>query len=176
MARHRGHPNDTKYAGANFTAMSDRHISAKFREFNRKLIVAFGRFHCWLYEATDGRLGRRMMRQDMILLWTTGRRSGQRRHTALRCELRSDEVLVVASFYGAPHNPAWFLNLKADPNCEVRSGLSKYAAQAVVLEGDERSRAWDELVAGWPAYASYQEATERVLPVVALRRAVPGGF
>lgn len=112
-----------------------------------------------------------MWRQEMALLWTTGRRSGLTRRTALLTVPtdRPDSVLFVASFYGADQHPAWYLNLRANPRCILRWGRAKGPAIARELEGDERAAAWKRLVEEWPAYAGYQERTARRLPVVEVR-------
>lgn len=140
----------------------------------RRAIVAFGKAHGATYERTDGRVGRRLMGKDMALLWTTGRKSGQRRRTALLCIPHDDDILVAASFYGAPHHPAWFLNLRADPTCVVRHGRAKFDAVARVAEPPERDDLWGVMTSQWPNYLSYQEGLDRQIPVVVLSQAKPG--
>ena len=82
-----------------------------------------------------------------------------------------DRLLVYASKAGAPTHPDWYLNLVADPNVVVEVGDDRYDAVAAPLEGDERDRAFAEQAARNPAFAEYQEKTDRVIPVVALTRA-----
>ena len=130
--------------------------------------MLFGRFHAWFYERSGGRLGARMMGHDMALLWTTGRRSGELRRTALLCRPEGEDIIVVASFYGAPKHPAWFLNLGADPGCVVRQGRRKFPAVARVAEGAEHDRLWALMVETRSQYADYQARTERTIPVVVL--------
>ncbi len=107
-----------------------------------------------------------------LLLTTTGRRTGQRRRTALIYGRDGDDYLVVASRGGAPEHPAWFLNLEADGAVEVQVMESVFAARAEVVAGEERARLWTVMTAIWPAYDSYQTKTERQIPVVRLRPAV----
>ena len=134
----------------------------------RRLIVWFGRAHVRAYEATDGRVGAKLVRKPMAILWTTGRRSGLVRSTALLCMPRGDDIVVVASFYGAANHPAWYLNLVDEPNCTVRFGRRKFAAVARTAVDDERSTLWSELTTSWPAYNGYQANTDREIPVVVL--------
>ena len=134
----------------------------------RRAIVWFGHQHVTTYERSDGRIGAKLLGKPMTILWTTGRRSGELRSTALLCLPRGEDVIVVGSFYGSDKHPAWYLNLLADPHCTVRLGRRKYAAIARTAEGDEREQLWAELVAGWKSYEGYQAATERELPVVVL--------
>jgi deazaflavin-dependent oxidoreductase (nitroreductase family) len=134
----------------------------------RRLIVWFGRFHVWVYDRTDGRLMSQLRKKPMVIVWSTGRKSGVTRSTALLSMKRGNEIVVVASFYGNDGHPAWFLNLQANPECEVRFGRFRGTAVASVPDEPLRSELWAELVEHWPAYAQYQESTSRVIPVVVL--------
>lgn len=112
-------------------------------------------------------------RDVLVLLGTTGAKSGQRRTSPLACLADGDRLLVVASAAGAPSHPAWFHNVVANPTVHVRrwedGALAEYEATAEVLEGDERDRAWAWIVERAPGFAEYQTKTDRVIPVVALR-------
>ncbi len=134
----------------------------------RRLIVWFGRFHVWVYDRTDGRLMSQLRKKPMVIVWSTGRKSGVTRSTALLSMKRGNEIVVVASFYGNDGHPAWFLNLQANPECEVRFGRFRGPAVASVPDEPLRAELWAELVEHWPAYAQYQESTSRVIPVVVL--------
>jgi deazaflavin-dependent oxidoreductase (nitroreductase family) len=111
-------------------------------------------------------------RQNLVLLDTTGARTGQRRTSPVACLPDGDRLLVIASKAGADTHPAWFHNLVAHPTVRVRrwegDALAEYDAAAEVLEGDERARAWERVVAWSPGFAEYQTKTDRVIPVVAL--------
>ena len=112
-----------------------------------------------------------MHRERLVLLTTTGRRTGERRTTPMMFVEFDEDPLVVASNAGAPAHPDWFRNLQADPHVTVETpdGGSR-AAVAEVLEGAERERAWTDLVAGFPFFADHQvRAGERVIPLVRLR-------
>lgn len=112
-----------------------------------------------------------MHRDRLVLLTTTGRRSGRPRTTPLMFHRDGERLLVVASNIGAPRHPDWYLNLVADPDVTVEVGDESGAprpARATTLEGAERTAAWDELKATYPFFADHEAATERTIPVVAL--------
>lgn len=144
------------------------------RKLRQRMIVSFGKLHGWAYERSDGRVGSRLWRKDMTLLWTTGRKSGQTRRTALLTMPHGDGVVVVASFYGASNHPAWYLNLLADPNCTVRYQRHKFRTRAVTATGEQREELWAKLTDAWPAFLDYAERTDRELPVVVLDPANAG--
>lgn len=105
----------------------------------------------------------------LILLYTTGRASGRIRRTPLRYFEVGNDLFVAASFGGAPENPDWYQNLRADPKVWVRRDADLYEASAVPIEGDERDRLWDTVVVvEAPQFAEYQVKTERVIPLVLL--------
>lgn len=111
-------------------------------------------------------------RDYLLLLDTTGARTGQTRTSPVACFEDGGRLFVVASKAGADTHPAWFHNLVANPTVHVRrwedGALASYDATASVLEGDERSAAWDRITAQSPGFADYQTKTTRVIPVVAL--------
>ena len=110
-----------------------------------------------------------------LLLTTTGRRSGQRRRSALIYGRDGDAYLVVASKGGAPAHPAWYLNLSEDPNVEVQVLQEVFTARARTATGPERDRLWAVMTAIWPAYDQYQARTDREIPVVILERVASAG-
>jgi len=126
------------------------------------------------FRANKGRVGGWFEGARLLLLTTTGARSG-RPHTVPLGYLPDggDRVLVIASAAGAPQHPAWYHNLVADPVGTVEDGVFTYEAKATVLTGEERDRAFARAVEADPGWAQYQAKTTRVLPVVALA-AVPG--
>ncbi|WP_328880781.1 nitroreductase/quinone reductase family protein [Streptomyces sp. NBC_00299] len=130
-------------------------------DFNQQVIDEF--------RANKGRVGGYFEGARLILLTTTGARTG-RPHTTPVGYLPdgADRVLVIASAGGAPSHPAWFHNLLANPQVTVESGAFTYEAQAVVLDGEERHEAFARAVEADPGWAEYQEKTRRVIPVVAL--------
>ncbi len=133
-----------------------------------KLVEFLWRLHRWIYTATGGRLGSQIFGIPILLLTTTGRKSGQRRTAALYYFKDQDRFVVIASNAGDPRHPAWYLNLAANPEATVRAGPRRWRAQATSAEGEERERLWSMAVALDSAYAEYQKRTERQIPVVVL--------
>jgi deazaflavin-dependent oxidoreductase (nitroreductase family) len=112
-----------------------------------------------------------MHRERLLLLTTTGRRTGEPRTTPMMFHRDGDRVLVIASNIGAPRHPDWYLNLAADAEVTIEVGDESGAARpatAITLEGDERTRVWQMLNATYPFFAEHEAATERTIPVVAL--------
>jgi len=103
-----------------------------------------------------------------LLLTTKGRRSGKARSLPLIYGTIGDSYVVIASKGGMPDHPAWFLNLEAQPDCELQVGAKSISARARTAEGEERKRLWDRMAAIYPPYLDYQKATERTIPVVVL--------
>ncbi len=108
--------------------------------------------------------------RDLLLLTTTGARSGDPRLAPLVYTRDGDRIVIVASKGGAPEHPAWYLNLLADPVVTVEIGTETVRARASVVEGSERDRLYAAHAAGYPAFGDYQERTTRVIPVVVLER------
>ena len=104
-----------------------------------------------------------------LLLTTTGRKSGEPRALPLIYKEVDGAWVIIASKGGMPNHPIWFLNLQANPDCELMVGPKAVSARARVAEGEERERLWAELEAVYPPYKEYQErAGDRVIPVVVL--------
>ncbi|MDP9494180.1 MAG: nitroreductase family deazaflavin-dependent oxidoreductase [Actinomycetota bacterium] len=136
-------------------------------------VRSMSRLHRSLYRVTGGRVGTRLVNNDMLLLTTTGRRSG-RPHTVPLLYLRDGETLVVFASYGGRHrHPAWYLNLVADPEVEVQVGREHLRARARTADPGERARWWPRAVDAYGDYAAYQTRTDRVIPVV-LIEPLPG--
>jgi len=131
-------------------------------------VELFWKIHPRLYRWTGGRLGGSMMGLPVLLLETTGRRSGQRRTKALMYLTSGNSYVVIASYLGEPRHPAWWGNLKADPSAEIQVGTRRIAVTAREAEGEERTRLWNEIVARQKDYAEYQGRTKRRIPVVVL--------
>ncbi len=122
------------------------------------------------FRANQGKVGGHWKGRDLLLLTTTGRKTG-RMHTTPTVYTRDGErLLVYASKGGAPEHPDWFRNLVAEPQASVEVGSERYEVTATPLEDEERDRLWAEHVARWPHFAEYQAKAGRVIPVVALVR------
>ncbi len=124
--------------------------------------------HARLYEMTGGRLGSRLVDNDMLLMTTTGRETG-RDHTVPLLYLKDGERLVViASYGGRPSHPDWFRNLLVDPLVWVRIGGRTIETVARVAEPEEHGVWWPRVVEAYSDYAVYQTRTDRLIPIVFL--------
>ena len=106
----------------------------------------------------------------ILLLTTTGRRTGQETTTLLIYNLDGDTPVIVASQGGAPDHPGWFKNLSKTPEVGVQIRGDRFRARARVADGEERERLWELMNEVWPHYDEYATRTERVIPVVVLER------
>lgn len=103
-----------------------------------------------------------------LLLHTTGRKSGRASVLPLIYKKVNSGYVIIASKGGAPAHPAWYLNLAANPDCEIQVAHDHYRVKARTAEGDERESLWRQLVEIYPPYTDYQAATARQIPVVVL--------
>jgi F420H(2)-dependent quinone reductase len=133
------------------------------------------RTHIALYRKTGGKLGGRYRGSPVLLLTTTGRRSGQLRTMPVLYMVDGNRKVVVASYAGAEHHPGWYHNLLTQPEVTVQAGSTIQEMQAEVADPPERTRLWPSLVAMYPSYDDYQATTERELPVVILTPDEPKG-
>ena len=122
------------------------------------------------FRANGGKVGGRWEGRDLLLLTTTGRKSGRAHTTPMVYTRDGDRLLVYASKGGAPRDPDWFKNLVANPRVTVEVGAERYEATAIPLAGEERGRLWDEHTTRWPHFLEYEARSGRVIPVVALMR------
>ena len=122
------------------------------------------------FRANGGKVGGPFEGGHLLLLTTRGARTGAA-HTTPVAYLRDDDRLVViASAAGAPRHPAWFHNLRANPEVTVEVGTAKFQATASEATPDERDTLWAKMVAVMPGFADYQKKTTRTIPVVVLTR------
>lgn len=134
-----------------------------WNDFNQKLIAE--------YRANEGKVTGQFEHAPLLLLTTTGAKSGKRRTTPLAHTTDGDRLVIIASKGGAPTNPDWYHNLVANPEVTVELGRETFQAQARVADGAERDRLYDQMAANMPNFAEYQQNTERRIPVVVLERA-----
>ena len=120
------------------------------------------------YMESGGTEGTELQGKPVILLTTVGAKSGKIRKTPLMRVEHDGEYAIVASLGGAPKNPVWYYNVKANPRVELQDGpvTKDYEAREVV--GDEKAPWWERAVAAWPDYAEYQKKTDRQIPVFVL--------
>ena len=131
----------------------------------------FGDEHIRLYRDTDGETGHEWREgSTILLLTTTGRRTGNETTTPLIYDLDGDRPVIVASKGGAPDDPGWFKNLAKNPEVGVQIKGDRFRAHARVAEGEERSRLWKLMNGMWPHYDEYATKTDREIPVVVLER------
>ena len=125
--------------------------------------------HTLVYRASGGLVGHRFPgAPPMLLLHHKGAKSGTERVTPLVYVADGDDVVIVASKGGNPRNPAWFHNLKANPNTAVQIGRERRDVRARVAKADERPRLWRKAVKTYGGYRGYQQRTDREIPLVVL--------
>jgi F420H(2)-dependent quinone reductase len=135
----------------------------------RIVIKVIGTLHRFMYRASGGKLGKSFFGSPILLLTTTGRRTGRPRTWPLTYLPEGVRLIIIASNGGQPNHPAWYLNLRATPQVSVQLGDRVRTMIAQTTEGDERARLWSRVVEEYPAYTEYQKKTDRQIPVVALR-------
>jgi deazaflavin-dependent oxidoreductase (nitroreductase family) len=134
----------------------------------RWLLALITRVHRWLYRVSGGRVGQHLGRVEVLLLETVGRRSGRRRTIPLLTVRDDERFVVVASNAGDDRHPAWWLNLKAQPEAEVQLGTERFPVRAREAGELEAQRLWPRLEAAYPYYADYRRRTVRPIPIVVL--------
>ena len=122
----------------------------------------------WLYRLTGGKIGGQMRGFKVLLLTTTGRKSGKTRTVPLGSFERPDGWVIVASNSGGPVHPAWYLNLRSQPQVSIQVLDKVIPVTAEVLTGKARAQAWGQVIATAPAYANYETKTTREIPLVLL--------
>jgi deazaflavin-dependent oxidoreductase (nitroreductase family) len=130
----------------------------------------FGGEHVRVYRETAGERGYHWRGTTILLLTAEGWRSGESRTTPLIHRTDGDRWVVVASKGGAPENPSWFENLKANPDAAIQVKGEEVPVHATAAEGEERARLWSLMTEVWPPYDDYQAKTDREIPVVVLSR------
>jgi deazaflavin-dependent oxidoreductase (nitroreductase family) len=128
--------------------------------------------HTFLYRASGGLIGHHVPGAPPTLLLThVGAKSGQKRVSPLSyTKGDGDDLVLVASKGGYPKNPAWFHNLKANPDTTVQVGREHRSVHARVATPEERDRLWPRVVDNYSGYAEYQKRTDRQIPLVILER------
>ena len=138
------------------------------------LLKAALALHTFLYRISNGRIGGTLRNAPMILLTVRGRRSGKTLTLPLLGVPTDKGYGVIASFGGSPQHPAWYLNLEAAKTAEIQVGGARIAvrAETVAPNSERYRRIWNDAVALYPDYNSYQARTTRKIPIVEL---VPAG-
>lgn len=125
--------------------------------------------HRSLFEVSKGRVGGRIMGMPVLVLRTTGRKTGKQRATMLTTPVRDgDTIVLVGSNGGDDREPMWVRNLRADPKVEVTIDGATRPMQARVASSDERAPLWPRVTSSYAGYAGYQKNTDREIPLVIL--------
>ncbi|GAA1256362.1 nitroreductase family deazaflavin-dependent oxidoreductase [Oryzihumus leptocrescens] len=120
------------------------------------------------YESSGGTRGTTLRGRPVVILTTLGARSGKLRKTPLMRVEHDGAYAVVASLGGAPKHPVWYFNIQANPLVELQDGPEVQEMKAREVTGEEKAQWWERAVATWPDYASYQQKTDREIPVFVL--------
>jgi deazaflavin-dependent oxidoreductase (nitroreductase family) len=128
--------------------------------WNQKIIDEF--------RANDGKVGGRFEGRTLLLLHTTGARSGKERVNPVAYVREGERYVVIASKGGAPTNPGWYYNILAHPRLTVEVGTKIFQVDAKVAEEPERTRLYNKMVEIMPGFDDYRRKTERVIPVIVL--------
>jgi F420H(2)-dependent quinone reductase len=130
----------------------------------------FLRTAVWLYRRSGGKLGGKMFGAPVLLLTTTGRKSGRSWTVPLMYQTEGDRWVIIASNGGSARHPAWWLNLRSQPDASVQIGRQTYLVTAVETAGEDRERLWQQMADMYKGYDGYARKTTRQIPVVVLQR------
>ena len=133
---------------------------------NDGLVKTLSSLHRVLFRLTGGRLGKRLVDNDMLLLSTTGRRSGKEHTVPLLYLGEGERLVVIASFGGRPQPPDWYLNLVAEPRVRVQTRDGSWRGVASTASPEDRARWWPMVIDAYAGYSYYQSRTDREIPVV----------
>ncbi|MBD3646751.1 MAG: nitroreductase family deazaflavin-dependent oxidoreductase [Pseudomonadales bacterium] len=132
------------------------------KEFNESIIKEF--------RENNGVVGGDFEGAPMLILTTTGAKTGLTRENPLVFTRDGDRYIIIASYAGAPNNPPWYYNLVANPEVGVEIGSERFTARAEVLGEPERSQRYERMAELMPAFHDYAKSTSRKIPVIALTR------
>lgn len=131
--------------------------------FNKSIIDEF--------RTNAGKVGGQFANADLLLLHTTGAKSGQPRVSPLAYFRIDGKLIIIGSFAGSPVSPAWVHNLRANPRARVEIGTEQFPVTARELPSDERDALFEKVTAAAPGFAEYQSKTSRVIPLFELQPA-----
>ena len=126
------------------------------------------RIHIFLYRKSRGKIWNKMLGMPVLLLTTTGRKSGQPRTTPLVYLRDNGDYLIAASKGGADSHPAWYFNLEATPEVRVEVGGQAFTAQVTITEDEERDQIYERFKSAGAHFATYEQMTQRTIPVMRL--------
>ena len=135
---------------------------SELHDFNQQVIREF--------RANHGKVGGQLANMPVLLLTTTGAKSGRAITKPLVYTTDGDRLVVLASFAGGPKNPPWYYNVVANPEAVVEVGSERFRVRAAVTAGEERQRLFNRQAQQMPIFAEYQQKTTRQIPVLVLTR------
>ena len=135
---------------------------SEVNDWNKNIIEEF--------RANDGKVGGYFENMTLLLLHTTGAKSGQERINPVAYTKQDDKLVVIASKSGAPTNPDWYYNIVANPEVTVEVGTEQFSAKATVAEEPKRSELYDNMATQYPGFDEYRQKTTRAIPVITLTR------
>ena len=151
-----------------------RHLDFMTRRERREGVMrkwvfrVFFSFHVFLYRLTDGRIGGNMAGNPILLLHTTGRKSGKSYLSPLTYYFDNGRYVIMASNWGEEHHPGWYYNLISRPQATIQVMGELKIITAEEVSGEDRQRLWSAVTASHPQYLGYQEKMTRQMPFVAL--------
>lgn len=137
--------------------------------FNKQGENIFNAIQIALYRLSGGKLAGNFQGVPILLLTTTGRKTGKKRTTPVLYLKDNDQIVIVASHAGAPKHPGWWHNLQHHPRTEIQIQRNTLPVEAREATPAERERLWPMLIALYPDYANYQKRTTRTIPIVLLQ-------
>lgn len=146
----------------NYKISLERISMSNMNDWNKAIIEEF--------RANDGKVGGQFENMPLLLLHTTGTKSGLPRINPLAYMADGDRYVIFASKAGAPTNPDWYHNVKANSDVRVEVGSEQFDAQATIAEEPERTQLFDRMTSAYSGFAEYQRKTTRVIPVIILIR------
>ena len=135
---------------------------AELNDFNQHVITEF--------RANQGKVSGQLANMPLLLLTTTGAKSGRAITKPLVYTREGDRIVIIASFAGSPKNPPWYHNLVANPEATVEVGSERFRVRATATSGEERQRLFNSQAEQMPIFAEYQQKTTRQIPVFVLTR------
>lgn len=133
-----------------------------------RVFKIMARIHIFLYRTSRGKIWNKMLGMPVLLLTTTGRKSGKQRTTPVVYVLDHGNYLVAATKGGADSHPAWFLNIAASSEAQVEVEGKVFPVQVTVIAGEERTQLYEKFKAAGSNFATYEQNTRRTIPVVRL--------
>ncbi len=152
--------------GDNLEGMATSMVGLKLSVMN--LFRYTGRLHCWLYRVTGGVFTGLASGTPVLLLTTTGRKSGRYYTTPLLFLPDGPDLVVVASYAGRDVDPDWWKNLQANPKARVQVGTHHWRVEANQAGEEDKARLWPVFCRYYPPYQKYQSKTSRVIPLIRL--------